>query len=66
MPKGAFCEKCGAPLEMPAASSDEKVYDYIVKHEGVISLSKASSDLGIPVGELKEITERLKNQGRLT
>lgn len=67
VPKGAFCEKCGAPLEMPAASSsDEKVYDYIVNHEGVISLSKASSDLGIPVGELKEITERLKSQGRLT
>jgi hypothetical protein len=66
VPKGEFCEKCGAPLEESAASSlDEKVYDYIVKNEGVISLSKASSDLGLPVSELKEITERLKRQGRL-
>jgi hypothetical protein len=65
--KGAFCEKCGAPMEMPApSSSDEKVYDYIVNHGGVISLSQASLDLGIPVSDLKEITERLKNQGRLT
>jgi hypothetical protein len=44
---------------------DDKVYDYIVKHEGVISLSAASAELGIPVDELKEIAERLKNQGRL-
>jgi hypothetical protein len=67
VPKGAtFCEKCGAPLEVPMVpSSDDRVYDYIVKHEGVISLSTASTDLGIPVEELKEITERLKKQGRL-
>jgi len=67
VPKGAaFCEKCGAPVQAPKpSSSDDKVYDYIVKHEGVISLSKASEDLGISVDELKEITERLKKQGRL-
>jgi len=66
VPSGAFCEKCGAPLEELAVSSlDDKVYDYIVKHEGVISLSAASTELGIPVDELKEIAERLKNQGRL-
>jgi len=66
VPKGAFCEKCGAPMEAPAVSSlDEKVYDYIVKHEGVISLSTASAELGIPIEELKTITGRLKNQGRL-
>ena len=44
---------------------DDKVYDYIVKHEGVISLSTASAELGIPIEELKTITSRLKNQGRL-
>ncbi len=71
-PLGAtFCQKCGAslqpaPLQPPAVpSSDDKVYEYIVKHEGVISLSAASGDLGISVDELKEITERLKKQGRL-
>ncbi len=69
-PTGAtFCQKCGASLQAPTApavpSLDDKVYDYIVKHEGVISLSAASADIGISVEELKEITERLKKQGRL-
>jgi len=66
VPKGTFCEKCGAPMEAPTVPSlDDKVYDYIVKHEGVISLSTASADLGVPIEELKTITSRLKNQGRL-
>jgi hypothetical protein len=66
VPKGAFCEKCGAPMEGPKVSSlEDKVYDYIVKHEGVISLSTASAELGIPIEELKTITSRLKNEGRL-
>ncbi len=66
-PKGAaFCEKCGASMETLTISSiDEKVYDYIVKHEGVISISKASEDLGISVDQLKEIADHLKKQGRL-
>ncbi len=68
-PKGAaFCEKCGTPMAMAAPASpslDDKVYDYIVKHEGVVSLSVASEDLGISVEEFKEIAERLKKQGRL-
>ena len=66
VPNGAFCEKCGAPMEAPTPISlDDKVYDYIVKHDGVISLSTASTELGIPVEELKTITARLKNEGRL-
>jgi len=66
VPKGTFCEKCGAPMEAPMVPPlDDKVYDYIVKHEGVISLSTASAELGIPIEELKTITSRLKNQGRL-
>ena len=70
VPKGAaICGKCGAsittvtPTQVP--SPDEKVYDYILKHEGTISLSEASAELGIPVDQLKEITDRLKKQGRL-
>lgn len=66
VPNGAFCEKCGAPMGAPTVQSlDDKVYDYIVKHEGVISLSTASAELGIPIEELKTITSRLRNQGRL-
>jgi len=44
---------------------DDKVYEYIVKHEGVISLSRAARDLGISVERVKEIAEKLKKQGRL-
>jgi uncharacterized protein with PIN domain len=64
-----FCEKCGAPLESlspESGSLEERVYDYIVKHEGVISISKAAEDMGTSVEELKRITEKLKNQGRLS
>jgi len=66
-PKGAtYCQKCGASLAAAELSSiEDKVYDYIVKHEGVISLSKASQDLGISVEELKRTTDGLKKKGRL-
>ena len=72
LPAGAvFCQKCGAPTTAEAQpiavpSLEDKVYDYIIKHEGVISLSKASSDLGLTVDKLKEITEKLKDEGRLS
>jgi len=62
-----FCEKCrtrASSALMP--TEEEKVYDYIVNHEGVISLSVASGDLGVPPEKLKEITERLKREGRLS
>jgi hypothetical protein len=70
VPKAAtFCEKCGAPMTsaLPTQISplDEKVYNYILKHEGTISVSEASAELEIPVERLKEITERLKNRGLL-
>jgi hypothetical protein len=72
IPEGAlFCQKCGAspdvqPTQEPTiAPVEQKVYDYIIKHEGVISVSKAASDLGLTVDQLKEITERLKKEGRL-
>ena len=67
VPKGAeFCEKCGAPIAtLIEPSTENKVYDYIVKHEGIISLSEASTELGISVEQLKETTERLKREGRL-
>ena len=68
VPNGAeFCEKCGAPVAtFMQPSTENSVYDYIVKHEGVISLTEASTDLGISVEQLKEITERLKREGRLS
>jgi hypothetical protein len=44
---------------------DDKVFDYIVKHKGTISLSKACKDLGISIEELKASIERLKHLGKL-
>ncbi len=67
IPEGAtFCQKCGAAV-VPVERSplEDKVYDYIVKHEGVISLSQASKDLGVSTDELKRTTESLKKKGRL-
>ncbi len=68
IPKRAtFCQKCGAPVvATERQTSERRVYDYIVKHDGVISLSKASKDLGLPVEEIKKVTENLKKEGRLT
>jgi hypothetical protein len=67
MPKNAtFCEKCGAPVVAGEGTRlEDRVYDYIVKHDGVISMSKASQDLGISVEQLKHTTEGLKKKGRL-
>jgi hypothetical protein len=67
MPKGAtFCEKCGAPVGTPASTTvEDRVYDYIVRHDGVISMSKASQDLGISVELLRQAAENLKKKGRL-
>ena len=72
VPAGAlFCQKCGkSPDAQPAqepvlAPLEQKVYDYIIKNEGVISLSKAASDLDLTVDHLKAITEKLKKDGRL-
>jgi len=67
-----FCHKCGAPAPVTTptarvrtANVEDRVYEYIVKHEGVISLSKAAKELDISVEKLKEITEKLKRDGRL-
>jgi len=69
VPKGAtFCQKCGSPIATAPSEStglEDKVYDYILKHDGVISLKQASRDLGMSADQLKEATEALKRKGRL-
>jgi hypothetical protein len=72
VPAGAlFCQKCGKSPDAQTAQEpvlaplEQKVYDYIIKNEGVISLSKAASDLNLTVDQLKTITEKLKTDGRL-
>ena len=44
---------------------DDRVFNYIVEHEGVISISHALVELGISVEELKASFERLKKEGKL-
>jgi len=68
--RATFCQRCGASTEPPSIprvpTLEDKVYEYIANHEGVISLSKAAEDLGITVDRLKQITDKLKKEGRLT
>jgi len=73
--RATFCQRCGASAEAVLSSIapvatvptlEDKVYEYIANHEGVISLSKAAEELGITVEQLKEITDKLKKEGRLT
>jgi ribosomal protein L40E len=68
----ANCQACGAVQVRGQTSAapeveklDNRVYDYIVKRGGEISLSQASRELGFSVEELRLSTERLKRKGRL-
>jgi len=53
------------PIAEAAPPLDERVYNYIVAHEGTIALSQAAKDLGITLDELNAAIDRLKSQGRL-
>jgi len=71
----AFCPRCGKSLRegevrvtavaMPPTTLDEKVYNYIADHGGVISWTQAAKDLKVSVEELQAATERLKKSGKL-
>ena len=66
-----YCQSCGTLLIADTSPRpdtdviDDRVYRYIVKRHGEISLSRASADLGIPVDDVRRSTERLKKKGRL-
>jgi ribosomal protein L40E len=67
-----YCQYCGTVqvrARVPATGDlealDERVYGYIVKRHGEISLSQASEDLGLSVDDVRKSTERLKLKGRL-
>jgi len=53
------------PITEATTLLDDRVYNYIVEHEGTIALSQAAKDLGITVDELNAAIDRLKSQGRL-
>lgn len=51
--------------KLSTADLDLLVYDYIVQHRGVISVSQAAKDLGISTKKLKASTKRLQKEGKL-
>jgi hypothetical protein len=70
------CPRCGARFAPPqqnrpsrpssdAGVGDQKVLDYIVAHDGTISLSQASKELALPMDSLQQAIERLKTEGFL-
>jgi PGF-pre-PGF domain-containing protein len=62
-------EKVSEPTPTDTSSEDQiegKLLDYITKHGGSISLSKAAEDLGVLPTSLKEAISKLKSEGRLT
>lgn len=67
-----YCQSCGAiqvrgqaPISSDFERIDNRVYDYIAKRHGEISLIQASKDLGLSADEVRLSTERLKRKGRL-
>jgi hypothetical protein len=54
-----------APATAGSEELDSRVYQYIAKRNGEISLSQASKDLGLSVSEVELSTERLKRKGLL-
>ncbi len=72
LPSGTnVCPKCGtSQVAIPAnqtwdASEDKKVFDYILAHEGTISMSQAMQELSISHETLSTAIERLKASGLL-
>lgn len=72
-----YCPKCGAaqfstPINNAAQrriaepkGQERRVFDYIVAHDGTISLSKAAQDLSLSLDALQLTIERLKASGLL-
>jgi hypothetical protein len=44
---------------------DDRVLEYITSHEGTISVTKASQDLGVDADLIKDAIQRLQRDGKL-
>ena len=53
------------PIVETSPALDGKVYNYILEHEGAISISQAARDLAVTQDELNRAIERLRSQGKL-
>ena len=71
--KTQTCPRCGAaqvvistnPSREEQKTPDQRVLDYIVAHDGTISMSQAARELSVSPGELRSSIERLKALGYL-
>jgi len=73
-----YCPRCGAPqtttqphitnqkASRTLAEDDQRVLNYVIDHNGTISLSQAAQDLSMPSHALRSSIERLKTAGFLT
>jgi hypothetical protein len=73
----ARCPNCGTPQQAPLTSSatepnfiqpqgaEKRVLDYIIAHNGTISLTQASQELTLSTDDLRSALERLKAAGFL-
>ena len=71
------CPSCGANQQVTQAAhtaannpmepqgDDKKVFDYVVSHNGTISISQATQDLSISQDTLQSSIDRLKSSGLL-
>ena len=79
LPAGTrYCPKCGAPQtttqphitdekgRRTLTEVDQRVLNYIIDHNGTISLSQAAQDLSMSSNDLQSSIERLKTSGLLT
>ena len=79
LPAGTrYCPRCGAPQtttqphitdqkgSRTLAEDDQRVLNYIIDHNGTISVSQAAHDLSMSSDDLQSSIERLKTSGLLT
>jgi len=62
MPQPPFASQRNA---IPPQGFEKAVLDYIIAHNGTISLSQAAQELRLPQDALQSIIERLKEAGFL-
>lgn len=53
------------PSDHAVLALDERIYGYIVEHQGTISISQTAKDLGISAEELKTAIDRFRREGRI-
>jgi hypothetical protein len=59
-------DRYGTLPNVTQTNFDDRVYSYIIRQSGTISLAGAAQHFGVPVTEINASIERLKRAGRIT